>query len=374
MVADVYDPNCRYVVFKLLRLILAPLYLATFVFHFSSSAQAPQGIGRLSHVIGKVEVLRSDETLTVEKDFVLFETDEVITFDKTAVKIVFYDGSNLMAFQNATVKVAEYKIKAKGGGVNDVKSDIDIVKGKVRFFVKPQEKNKARTGKTDAKFKTSNSVMEIHGTSGFIDASVSENTQIIVTTGSVQVTSIADPSKSVVVPANQFTEVFGNKAPTIPKEIPPVNLNKLNSDAVVVDPNYKKNEELSKKEGDSKKDEQQKKNDEMAKHGSETGSTTSLVGDTVFSREINSATIDQRKQVFHPDGTSTIVSTDNSLNELLVSQGNTSVRPTSYGDYDPIKNSLQQVSSLTNQISRQINTIIQTNTTSQINIMINKAK
>ena len=371
MIANICDPKRSYTVFKLLRLILASLYLATFVFHFSTYAQTPEGIGSLSNVIGKVEIIRSGKTLTGEKGFVLLETDELVTFDKTAVKIVFNDGSNLMAFQNARVKVAEYKIKAKGNDANDVKSAIDVVKGKVRFFVKPQDDTDSGA-KTDAKFKTSNSVMGIRGTSGFIDASVPENTQIIVTTGTVQVTSIADPSKSVLVPANQFTEVVGNKAPTLPKAIPPVILNKLNSDAAAVDPDYKKNEGTSKK-GDSNKNNQQQKNDGKNKQGNETGSNspTGAAAGTEASSEINSGTTDQRKQVFNPDGTSTVVSTNSSLNDLLVNQGNAPVRPTSYGDYDPIKNSLQQITDLTNQINRQINTIIQTVTVPQTQKTVN---
>lgn len=385
MVANICAPDRKYAVFKLLRLILASLCLATFVFHFSVSAQTPEGVGTLSNVIGKVEILRSGKTIPAEKDFVLLETDELITHDKTAVKIVFNDGSNLMAFQNARVKIAEYKIKAKGNEANDVKSAIDVVKGKVRFFVKPQEETDSEKGTTDAKFKTSNSVMGIRGTSGFIDASVPGNTQIIVTTGTVQVTSIADPSKSVLVPANKFTEVVGKKAPTFPKAIPPVILNRLNSDAAAVDPNFKSKETSPKKGGETNKNGPQQKNNEKNTQGGETGSTTPAIGgsETAASSggaaapaptEVSSATTDQRKQVFNPDGTSTVISTNSSLNDLLVNQGNSLVRPTSTGDYDPIKNALQQVSALTNQINRQINTIIQTTAVPQektVNININ---
>ena len=135
MIACIYIPNRRSSFFKLIRLILLYLCFATFVFPFSCFAQTSEGIGKLTNVIGKVEVIRSGKTLTAEKDFVLQEIDEVVTFDKTAIKITFNDGSNLMAFQNARLKLAEYKVKAKAENVNDVKSAIDIVKGKVRFFV-----------------------------------------------------------------------------------------------------------------------------------------------------------------------------------------------------------------------------------------------
>ena len=378
MVANIYAQNRRNTFSKLLRLILLSLCIATFVFPFSCFAQTSEGIGKLTNVIGKVEVVRSGKTLTAEKDFVLQETDELVTYDKTALKITFNDGSNLMVFQNARIKLAEFKIKAKAENVNDVKSAIDIVKGKVRFFVKPQEEADSGTGKTDAKFKTSNSVMGIRGTSGFIDASVPGNTQIVVTTGTVQVTSIADPSKSVVVPANLFTEVVGNKSPTVPKPVPPAVLNKLNADAAAVDPNFKQNESKIKNKNQQNNNQQQN-NEGKGKQGNESGSTTpngssgdqKTVGTSSGSAEINSAVTDQRKQIFNPDGTSTVISTNSNLNDLLVTQGNISVRPTSYGDIDPIKNSLQQVTDITNLINRQVNSIIQTVTTSQTQKTVN---
>ncbi|APJ03963.1 hypothetical protein AXG55_08605 [Silvanigrella aquatica] len=345
--------------------------MATFVLHLSAFAQSSEGIATLSNIIGKVDVVRSGKTITAEKGFVLLETDELITYDKTAAKIVFNDGSNLMAFQNARVKVVEYKIKAKSENTNDVKSAIDVIKGKVRFFVKPQDDSDAEAGKTDAKFKTSNSVMGIRGTSGFIDASVPNNTQIIVTSGLVQVTSIDDPSKSVLVPANKFTEVVGRRPPTLPKAVPPIILNKLNSDASTVDPNFKNNEKSGKNENTPNKNNQN--NQSPSKQGNESGSTTpsgapgGLAGTTNNSQdEITSAVIDQRKTVFNPDGTSGVISTNSSLNALLESQGNTTVRPTSTGDFDPIKKSLDQVNTTTTQINRQISSIIQTVATPQV--------
>jgi hypothetical protein len=198
----------------------------------------------------------------------------------------------------------------------------------------------------------------------------------------VQVTSIADPSKSVVVPANLFTEVVGNKSPTVPKPVPPAVLNKLNADAAAVDPNFKQNESKIKNKNQQNNNQQQN-NEGKGKQGNESGSTTpngssgdqKTVGTSSGTAEINSAVTDQRKQIFNPDGTSTVISTNSNLNDLLVTQGNISVRPTSYGDIDPIKNSLQQVTDITNLINRQINTIIQTVTSSQtqktVNINVN---
>jgi len=362
MAENLNNPNRRNAIYKLLRVILLSIAFATVVsphFIYAQNQNTAAGIGKIINIIGKIDILRNGKTISGEKDAVIFETDELQTYDKTAVKLLFNDGSNLMAFQNAHLKLIEYKIKAKTETVNDVKSAIDVVKGKVRFFVKPQE-SESENGKTDAKFKTSNSVMGIRGTSGFIDASIPGNTQVIVTTGTVQVTSIADPSKSVVVAANLYTEIVGNKAPTVPKVIPPAILNKLNSYAKARDPNFKLED---------------KRNNNKNNQGKESGSTGSSnkenrVGsekNNSASPEIASGVTEQRKIVFNPDGSSTVISTNSALNDLLVSQGNNSLRPKSYADYDPIKNSLQQISDITTQLNRQLDKIIQTSTAYQIN-------
>lgn len=362
MAENLNNPNRRNAIYKLLRVILLSIAFATVVspqFIYAQNQNTAAGIGKIANIIGKIDILRNGKTIPGEKDAIIFETDELQTYDKTAVKLLFNDGSNLMAFQNAHLKLIEYKIKAKTETVNDVKSAIDVVKGKVRFFVKPQE-SEAENGKTDAKFKTSNSVMGIRGTSGFIDASIPGNTQVIVTTGTVQVTSIVDPSKSVVVAANLYTEIVGNKAPTVPKVIPPAILNKLNSDAKALDPNFKLED---------------KRNNNKNNQGKESGSTGSPNKENRLgneksnsaSPEITSGVTEQRKIVFNPDGSSTVISTNSALNDLLVSQGNNSLRPKSYADYDPIKNSLQQISDITTQLSRQLDKIIQTSTAYQIN-------
>ncbi|KAB8033311.1 FecR family protein [Fluviispira multicolorata] len=324
----------QYMAILLSRLILQLFLIATLAFDFPIFPQSLEVIGKLANIIGKAEVVRSGKTLPAEKNMPIFETDDLITYDKTAIKIEFNDGSNLMAFQDAKIKISEYRIKAKGKDSSDLKSAIEVIKGKVRFFVKPQE-----DAKVDAKYKTSNSVMGIRGTSGFIDTSSVGNTQIIITTGTVEVTSLADPTKSVVVPANKYTEVIENRPPTQPKTAPPMIINRLNAEATMVDPNFKESEKPAPKpEGAPKKKE------ENPSSGSNDGKPPSS----------------EKKQVFNTDGTSTVVSTNNSLNDVLVSQGNQQLRPSNITDFEPIKNTLKEVSSISDQINRQINTIIDT--------------
>ncbi|WP_186644932.1 FecR family protein [Fluviispira vulneris] len=328
-----YKPIGPYRATLLIRLILELFLFATIAFQFPTFPQSLESIGKLANIIGKAEILRAGKNIPAEKNMQIFETDIVTTFEKTAIKIEFNDGSYLMAFQDSKIKLAEYNIKAKENNANDLKSAIEVAKGKIRFFVKPQE-----DGKVDAKFKTSNSVMGIRGTSGYIDTSAIGNTQILVTSGSVEVTSLADPTKSVVLSENKYSEIIGNRPPTPAKTAPPMLINRLNAEASLIDPNYKQSEKPAPKpEGAPKKDKNPSK-----------GSND------------NNPVPAEKKQVFNTDGTSTVVSTNNALNDVLVTQGNSRLRPSNITEFAPIVNALKEINNVNDQINRQINTIINT--------------
>ena len=216
-------------------------------------------IGTLGSIIGKAVIVREGKSIPGKKGMEIFATDELQTEQRTAVKINFTDGGNFMAFEDSKVKISEYKFKA-AGDKSSLKSAFDVAKGKVRFFVKPQP---GRTNETN--FKTSNAVMGIRGTSGFIDASNPNNTQLVVLTGKVEVSNPKFPGKTVTVPPNQMTSVAAGKAPTPPKVAPPALVAGLNANAEKVDPNVGKGEkqahddkEKSDKEKSDKKEEGKK--------------------------------------------------------------------------------------------------------------------
>ena len=219
-------------------------------------------IGSLGSIIGKAQVLRGDKTLPATKGMKVFPSDSLVTSDKTAVKIQFDDGGTFMAFENAKVKIEEYKFQAGGEGAGTLKSAFEIAKGKVRFFVKPQPK-----GKVDTKYKTANAVMGIRGTSGFIDASKPGQTQLVVLTGKVEVSNPANPSQKVLVPPNQMTEVTGSAGvPTPPKPAPAALMSSLNSEANKVDPKGNGGESQPQKSDDKKSEEKKddKKDDKKS--------------------------------------------------------------------------------------------------------------
>ncbi|MCA2959454.1 MAG: FecR domain-containing protein [Silvanigrellales bacterium] len=196
----------------------------------AGTALGSEAIGTLGSIIGKANVVRNGKSMPVTKGMEVFATDELQTGPKTAVKILFKDGGNFMAFEDSKVKIAEYKFKTNGKD-SSLTSAFDVAKGKVRFFVKPEPGRK-----NDTKFKTSNAVMGIRGTSGFIDATKPGQTQLVVLTGKVEVSNPQVPGQSVMVPPNQMTSVVGTRAPSAPRVAPPALMGSLNAQANRVDP------------------------------------------------------------------------------------------------------------------------------------------
>ena len=194
------------------------------------SQEREKSVGNVANVVGKAEVIRNGTAIPLKKGTEIFATDTLITKEKTAIKIQFLDGGTFTAFENASVKISEYKVTTDKDKVT-LKSVFDVAKGKVRFFVKPQAQ-----GKNDATYKTSNAVMGIRGTSGFIDASQPDKTQLIVLTGKVEVSNPALPRvPPVLVKPNEITSVAKSVPPTLPKPVSPALLNNLNSESARVD-------------------------------------------------------------------------------------------------------------------------------------------
>lgn len=201
----------------------ASLFMAvvmTLMVFASETAWAKSAVGKLGALIGKAHIVRDGAKIPAKKGMEVFATDALVTEPKAVVKIEFTDGGMFMAFENSSVTIEEYDVKRQGDKLS-LKSAFDIAKGKVRFFVKPGENRQ-----NDATYKTKNAVMGIRGTSGFIETS-GDKTQLVVTTGKVEVKNPINPAQSVLVPANHVTEVLGNRMPTQPKAASPELLQNL---------------------------------------------------------------------------------------------------------------------------------------------------
>ncbi len=194
------------------------MFIISFFPFFSQNvfAENQESVGVIINVIGKVEVLREGKTLKAVKEFPVYEMDTILTGESSAVKVNFKDGSNFMGFENTRFKISEYKMKTnKSDGIN-LKSAIDILKGKVRFFVKPKEE-----GINDSKITTPNAVMLIRGTSGGVstecgNAKSGECSSTVGDEGTYDIFNPADSTHHEVITENHYSEVWGNKPPTPP--------------------------------------------------------------------------------------------------------------------------------------------------------------
>ncbi len=179
-------------------------------------------MGTLGSIIGKAHILRQGKKIPAKRGMPIYPSDSLVTAKKTAVKIKFSDGGTFMAFENSAVKISEYNVKRTGKKLS-LKSAFDIAKGKVRFFVKP---GKNRVNK--ATYRTKNAVMGIRGTSGYIDATKPGKTQLIVTTGRVEIANPVNPAQTVMVPANHMSDIEGAAPPKAAQPAPPSLIQNLN--------------------------------------------------------------------------------------------------------------------------------------------------
>jgi hypothetical protein len=162
---------------------------------------------------GRVFILRNGEKITGAKGIQLFASDQLITGANSVAKIVFADGSNFIVMQEGSIEIEDYWMEAKGRKTT-LKSSLNVVRGKARFFFKPRE------GGVDATVKTANATMGIRGTVLFVDHPSRESTNIVVVDGSVAVRNAQKPEKEILVKSKESTSVLAEAPPEKPKEVP----------------------------------------------------------------------------------------------------------------------------------------------------------
>jgi hypothetical protein len=162
---------------------------------------------------GRVSILRNGEKITAAKGVQLFASDQLMTGANSVAKIVFADGSNFIVMQEGSIEIEDYWMEAKGRKTT-LKSSLNVVRGKARFFFKPRE------GGVDATVKTANATMGIRGTVLFVDHPNRESTNIVVVDGSVAVRNAQKPDKEILVKSKETTSVLAEAPPESPKEAP----------------------------------------------------------------------------------------------------------------------------------------------------------
>ncbi|KAB8029785.1 FecR family protein [Fluviispira multicolorata] len=199
----------------LLNLVKKIIFIYIITFYSLFAFADDEEIGRVENVIGIAEIVNKETRTPIEKDLPVHPSDTIVTKDKSLVKILFFDGADIILYDNSELKIKEYKFKLDSNKKN-LSGVFEDIKGKIRFFVKPD-----KNVENDVKYKTNNAVMGIRGTGGVIVAQGLEKTQLVVTSGTVDFSNPAAPNKIIQVKENQWGEMRGEKPPAPPKPVTP---------------------------------------------------------------------------------------------------------------------------------------------------------
>lgn len=318
---------------------------------FLAFSQGGEPVATLGNVLGKVQVIRGTQVLEAKKGLSVLASDKLETQAKSAVKIQFLDGGSIVAFEGTTLTIQEYKVQKESGGSGEstVKSSMDLAKGKIRFFIKPNQ-----AGKNDVKFKTSSAVMGIRGTSGAIAVEGGKTTAGLFT-GKAEFVNPAGAKVGII--ANQQVSVSATDK-MIKVEPLSTNLKNLDTQSKQVDPSVgqdsgnkqegnkspeKKEEKPSENnnKSDSKEGPKSKENDPKSAPSSEpktdpkadpksdpksTGSTSPSSAPKTVEPEPVPVKVD-KKVVFGADGKQSLVIKSDDLNSVLKNQLKDSAAP-----------------------------------------------
>ncbi|WGL60663.1 FecR family protein [Pigmentibacter sp. JX0631] len=191
-------------------------YIIIFLFLLPKAVlAADDDVGKIENVIGKAEFIVGKETMPVKRGDLIHPTDVIKTGENTIVKILFYDGADIILYEKTELKIKEYSVNLESEK-KSLKGVFEDIKGKIRFFVKPD-----KTVQNDVKYKTNNAVMGIRGTGGFIVAPETGETQLVVTTGKVELSNPSQPDVIQEVSENQWGKIIGNEPPPPPEPVTP---------------------------------------------------------------------------------------------------------------------------------------------------------
>lgn len=192
-------------------IIIFALYFQTIRFAWADVNE----VGKIENIIGEGIVFDGKNYASIQINMLIRITDIITTKQKSLIKIIFFDGSDIVLYENSELKIKEYHI-IKEENNKSIKSVIDNIKGKVRFFIKPKE-----NAKNDVQLKTSNAVMGIRGTEGYIVTTGAEQTQLVVTKGAVEFSNPSTPNIIQVVNENEWGQVIANAPPPPPEPVTP---------------------------------------------------------------------------------------------------------------------------------------------------------
>lgn len=198
--------------------------ILSFTIYSNISYAAEDEVGKIENVIGIAHYIQGKDPVPLKRGDSIHPSDIIKTGENTIVKIQFFDGANIILYEKSEIKIKEYTVNLESDRKN-LKSVFEDIKGKIRFFVKPD-----KDVKNDVKYKTNNAVMGIRGTGGFIVVPEAGETQLVVTTGKVELSNPAKPDIVQEVKENQWGKIIGEEAPPPPEAVTPQLIESLKVD------------------------------------------------------------------------------------------------------------------------------------------------
>jgi hypothetical protein len=168
-------------------------------------------------VVGRVDRLSDGQAVRLKKGDRLTENEQILTHQGGVAKVVFFDGTNLILPEGSSVKIGEYYRRGDGNRVT-LRSVFKMVRGKARFFIKPQEEPR------ETVVRTANAILGIRGTTFAVDVHSPTDTTVAVEHGRVVFQGAAN-SPSVEITAGQVSRVVGadataeTPAPATPEQL-----------------------------------------------------------------------------------------------------------------------------------------------------------
>jgi hypothetical protein len=194
-------------------------FLSLFWILFTAPAMAQKKVAVVKLLRGDADILSLGKTIKLKADDWVSEGHVVRTADKSFVKLVFIDKSQMNVGPNSEMKIENFS--GKDSGV------IDLVKGKIRSQVTKDYLQMEDRDKSKLFIKTANAVMGVRGTD-FMISTNGKTSSVVLFAGEVVFNKLDDRrttssgaleqivDRGVRMFPGEFSVVDPNRQPTVP--------------------------------------------------------------------------------------------------------------------------------------------------------------
>lgn len=209
--------------------------LVAALFTIAGAASAEAACGTFEVAKGDVKVQSGPKVSAATQGSKICSGDSVITADQARAKIKMDDGNELNVSPNSKIVLEDYQYDP---GQNKKKVLLNVLKGKIRAATREENmyNDKSKDGQANTfQVKTKSAVAGVRGTDFLTSFDVSNGRSEVVTfRGKVDVSSLGANGKvisTVQVGVGQSTSVFTGKAPEVPKALPAMDLESIETES-----------------------------------------------------------------------------------------------------------------------------------------------